>query len=344
MLPEHVHAIRRPYGKVDYYYQQHRGTPRQGQRHKLPPDPREPDFWKEYQRLTKGGERPSSGKTINDMVAAYLASPIFGQLAVNTKREYARHAALLRSLLGDDEAEDLRASHVAELRDTMGETPAKANAFVKFVAAIYAWGRERDFADHNPADRIRKLKIGEYKAWPQWAWETAMARFRPEIRNACLLGRYTSQRLGDVLRMTLRDIQTKEGVEGFHVVQQKTGKALHVPVLVELLPLLAETRARCHFQIVARTDGSAFTVDQFHAMWGREMKRDKELAKINAAGLSFHGLRKVFVVEGAHGGLTGSQIGAITGQTLPTVQRYAAQVEQIRLANSARKKLEGGNQ
>jgi hypothetical protein len=173
-----------------------------------------------------------------------------------------------------------------------------------------------------------------------------MARFRDEIRIACWLGRYTGQRLGDCLNMRLTDLVTDDdAVEGLEVTQQKTKKQLFVPILRELRPVIAEARRRGRIYIVSRPDGRPFTVDQFHAMWGREMAKESEkdgLATIRDAGLSFHGLRKTIVVDGSYKALTPHQIGSMTGQTIQTVQHYSKGAAQKRLAKEAAKKLEGG--
>lgn len=341
MLPKHVHAVRRRSGRLAYYWQCNRNTPRQGLRVRLPDDPQAPEFWQKIAELQRGPQRKAG---IAAMIEAYQASPKYRALAPNTRREYDRHMKNLGVAIGQFEPDAVRPADIAEMRDAMGDTPAKANAYVKSISALYKFGRERGFATHNPASGIGKLEIGEYPPWPQWAWEIAMERFREEIRIACWLGRYTGQRLGDCLKMKLSDLVADEdSIEGLEVLQQKTKKQLFVPIMRELRPVIAEARRRGRIFIVSRPDGRPFTVDQFHAMWGREMDRDTELAKIRAAGLSFHGLRKGFVVSGSYRDLTPHQIGSMTGQTIQTVQHYSRGAVQKKLAKEAAKKLEGGS-
>lgn len=342
MLPRHVHAVTWKSGTVAYYWQPHRGTKRQEARTRLPDDPASPAFWNAVKALQQG---PKLVSGMVKMIDEYLASPKFGELAENSKREYRRYMKALKLALADFEPDDLQPKDVAQFRDALGDTPAKANAYMKAIAALYKWGRELGHAKTNPARDISKLKIGEYQPWPKWAWDAAMGHFREEIRTACLLGRYTGQRLGDVLRLKLTDITTDaDGTDGFNLVQQKTGTALFVPISRELRQVLAEARKRGRICIVSRRDGTAFTVDQFHAMWGREMRKP-EIQKIRDAGLSFHGLRKTNVTFGAENNLTAHQIGSITGQTIQTVQHYSKGASQKRLAKEAMRKLEGrGNE
>lgn len=336
MLPKHVHAVKWQSGRMAYYWQPHRGTAKAGTRTRLPDDPASSAFWQAVKALREG---PRPVGSMVRMIDAYQASPHYAKLAESTRCEYGRHMKQLKAALGTFDADDLKPSDVAEFRDAMGDRPATANAYVRSIAALYRWGRERGFATQNPGDAISKLKIGEHQPWPQWAWETAVLHFREEIQLACYLGRYTGQRLGDVLRMKLPDI----GPDGIEVTQQKTGKRLSVPLHFLLLPIVAECRKRGKIYLISRANGEPFTVDQFHAMWGREMKK-LELKKIREAGLSFHGLRKKMATDGAEAGLTGNEIGSLTGQTLPVVQHYTKGADQKRLARQAMKKLEGRDQ
>lgn len=70
--------------------------------------------------------------------------------------------------VGHLEPADIEPSHIAEIKDGLGATPAKANAMIRAIAARYKWGRLRGFVQGNPANGIDKLKIGEHRPWPQW--------------------------------------------------------------------------------------------------------------------------------------------------------------------------------
>lgn len=341
MLPEHVHRVKWKSGTVAYYYQRNRGTPYAGPRHRLPDNPESDFFWKEIKRLSEAKREIGSFAA---MVDSYLASPKFAQLKPNTQREYKRHMLAVRAALIHDDARDVEPADIARMRDSMGKTPAKANAYVKSIAALYSWGCEAGFAKVNPAANISKLRIGEHPPWPLWAWEAALAYFRLDIRRCCIMGRYTGQRLGDVLPMNLADVEAIDGVTGIHLVQQKTGKRLFVPLPAPARAIVAEAKAEGRFLLCPKMDGNPWTVDQFHAAWGREMKRSPELAAIRAAGLSFHGLRKAFVVERTELGHSAKMVGSITGQSGPVVEHYAKGADQKRLAIASHKAVEGGTE
>lgn len=335
-LPEGVHALRRRSGRMVYYWRPHRGTARAGPSIRLPDDAESAEFWAAIKRLTEPG--PSEG-SLARMIDCYLASPHFLGLAANTRREYLRYMAGLRAALLTDDADDLRPHHIAEMRDCLGDTPAKANATMRAIGALYTWGRERGLCRDNPALGLSKLKIGEYAPWPRWAWDIAQGpEMREDLKTACALGLYTGQRLGDVLNMRLGDIRDNIVT----VRQAKTGKLLQIPLHRELKPIVAAARARGAIFIVSRQDGRPFSVDQFHAAWGREMDKEPQ-ARIRAAGLVFHGLRKSACVKMAEAGCTEKQIAAITGQSLAMVEHYTKAAEQLGLAKDAMQRLEAAS-
>ena len=56
---------------------------------------------------------------------------------------------------------------IFDYRDTMQETPAKANNAVKSLRRLLQWAVDRGKISVNPADRIKRLKAGPgWKRWP----------------------------------------------------------------------------------------------------------------------------------------------------------------------------------
>jgi integrase len=335
VLPEGVHKVTSR-GKEFYYWRPGRNTARAKDLKptwfRLPADPNSSAFWQALERSQKPAEATPGGMA--RMIAAYRASPHYGALKPATRREYDRYMATINATLGAMEPIDLGPSQVAAIRDGLGDTPGKANAMIRAIAALYKWGRQRGFAKDNPAAGIDKLKIGEYEPWPQWAWELT-GDMRPELRLACTLALYTGQRLGDILDMHMGQI--KDGT--IAVRQAKTGKSMRIPLHRELAPVLEECRRRGALFLVSRPDGSQFTVDQFHAMWGREMAQDP-VSRIRDGGFVFHGLRKSATVKLVEAGCTEKETAAITGQSLQMVEHYSKGADQLRLAREAIRKVE----
>lgn len=335
MLPEGVHAYRSR-GKLYHYWRPGRGTEREAELRptwrRLPDDPTSVAFWKALEAAQTPQEGPQ-GKMAG-MIAAYQGSPHYANLAAATRREYDRYLKHFGAALGNTDPDSLAPAEVAAIRDGLGNAPAAANAMVRAIAALYAWGRERGFAKSNPAADISKLKIGEHRAWPAWAWDL-VPYLRTELRLACNLALYTGQRLGDVLAMHMGQI--RDGI--VTVRQSKTGKTMRIPLHRELTPLIEECRSRGALYLVSRPDGSQFTVDQFHAMWSREMVK-ADVKRIRAEGYVFHGLRKSATVKLAEAGCTEKQIAAVTGQSLAMVAHYSKEADQLKLAQEAIRRVE----
>ena len=332
MLPEHVHAVHRGGGRFDYYWHAHRGTARQGQRVRLPVDPLSAEFWQAVAKLQRG---PAPEGGIATMIDAYVASPWFAGLSSKTQVEYRRYLREFRDLAGDQEPADILPHHVAAYRDSLSATPARANAALRALSALYVWGREGGHCSANPADRIKKLRIGSWEPWEPWAWALAMEHLRPELRLFCLLALFTGQRLGDVLAMRLSDVRGG----AVAVRQHKTGKRLEIPLHREIADVPRQCAERGHLYLVSKADGTPLNQDDFHAMWGREMAREA-LAPIRRAGFVPHGLRKNAAARLAEVGCTSNEIASITGQSLRMVEHYTRQADQFRLATSAISKLE----
>src|SRR5215510_9239806 len=79
-LPPHVNVVRvkgRPY----YYLHVGRGTKSAGKPVRLPDDPREPEFWVVYRRLTNTQESTTNPQSFEALIAAYRNSPEYADLA-----------------------------------------------------------------------------------------------------------------------------------------------------------------------------------------------------------------------------------------------------------------------
>ncbi len=349
-LPTGVHRhIGRPRngtaGKIRYYWNPGRGTENAGVRVRLPDDPYSPEFWAELNRLRSNGEvvvqvigTPS--KTIGQMVDAYIASPGYSKLADSTQREYLRYLLQLQEGLGSADPRALRPSDVATIRDNLAKagTPGKANAMVAIIGALFAWGLELGWADINPSRGVSKIDGEEYQPWPDWALEQYPALFPPDLKRGIDLALYTGQRISDVVKMHRRDLNESDGVWTLYVKQKKTQKELWLPLHPALAGVLDETG-----WLAPKKDGGQWTVDQYHAAWGRAME-DKQgnprpAAVIRDAGLVFHGLRKNATVHLAEVGCSTHEIASITGMSLQIIEHYTKGVRQKRLAVKAMQKV-----
>lgn len=337
MLPRGVHRIVRRSGRVAYYWRPGRGTGAAGVSVRLPDNPALPEFWQALERLQAPKVVVRGG--IEVMVENYLASAHFKTLADSTQREYVRYMTLVTKHFGRFSPDDLAPHDIANIRDVFADKPAMANSLIRAMGAVYAWGMEKGLARSNPAKGIRKFKGKEWEPWPAEALDAVKAVARREIAAACVLAFYTGQRLGDVLAMQLSHIKGGR----IELAQQKTKKRLAVTIHSGLTPLIASLRAKGHIYLVSKDDGRPYTVDQFHAAWGREMVKPG-LEIIKAEGLVFHGLRKNATNSLLEAGCTPSEVAAITGMSLHMIEHYSRRVNQPGLADAAMAKREAADE
>jgi integrase len=138
------------------------------------------------------------------------------------------------------------------------------------------------------------------------------------------------QRVGDVVRMRRRDISNGR----IHVMQQKTGAALSIPIHAKLHEALKAGPTR-GFLLIGDQYGRAITPS------GLSWIMTRAAAK---AGLSRkcvpHGLRKACLRRLAEHGGSAKEIAAVSGhKSLGEVERYTAAADQRKLSTAAIAKL-----
>ncbi len=336
-LPKHVHKVTAR-GRNYYYYQLRRNRPDQGPRIKLEFEPRDPRFWADIKAI-EGRQEPDvmPRGTVGTLVAAYLASPDFSQLAEATRRDYLRYLKIIDERFGRFQADAIRKRHAYAFRDSFADRPSTANHAVAVLKALFEWGVEHDELEANPADKVKRLAVDASPAepWPAWAIRLAMEKGRPEFATFVALALYTGQRTADVVAMTLTDLDRTDPARWkIHVVQSKTGKRRIIPVHRGLRPVLEAALARGSFALMPRPNGQSMTAEQFRAMYYREIRRS-ELRPLREARLKPHGLRKLAAVTLREIGMTDAQIDALIGMGKAMVEHYTISIDHERLAEEA---------
>ncbi len=183
----------------------------------------------------------------------------------------------------------------------------------------------------QPVLGIEPFKRGTHHTWTEGELKTFEARWslgtRQRLAYALLL--YTGQRVGDVAKMNMADIVDGE----LHVIQQKTGAELYLPIVLEL-----EQAMRAYptngFALIGKEDGRPMT----RAGLSHMMRAAIKDAGLPAKCVS-HGLRKAAMRRLAEDGKTEKQIAAVSGhKTLREIERYTAAADQRRLAKDAMSK------
>jgi integrase len=328
---DHVTAFKDRHGKTRYRFR------RKGSRAVyLPGLPGSPEFAQAYadavagvtSRLEVGAGRTVPG-TINALAVAIYASAEWHQLAPTTQSSRRGIIEALRRSYGDLGVATLKQGNVRTMRDKKRDTPAAANNLLKVLRWMMTFAVERNLRPDNPVVGIKPLRI-ESDGFHTWTEDEAAqfeARWPVGTRErlAFDLLLYTVQRSGDVRQMGRQHISKGR----LHVVQDKTGARLSLPILGPLAASLA-TVAPDQMMFVVTAYGQPFTAKGF-SNWFSAACRDAGLPHCSA-----HGLRKCGATRLADAGCSDNEIMAWTGHRSPKeLQTYTRARDQSGLADSA---------
>jgi len=297
-------------------------------------EPDSTEFWSQYQellRLVETERTPTAPGTIAALITDYKRSPEYADLAPATRHAYAVDLDRL-AIIGAGRVTDIRRAHVLKLRDELADRPRAADHFVQVARLLLSWAVNRGYMDVNPLLRVKSLnKPTSYATWTDDECSRYEASDPPEtLLTPYMLGRYTGQRRGDVLRMTRRQYDGS----AIEVKQGKTGAELWIP---------CHARLRAYLDALP-ADRLLFCVTQRGKPWlGSSFSHEiaKHLANIGLAHLSFHGLRHTAATALADAGCSDRDIMAITGhKTAGMVRRYTQKADQRARASAAILRLE----
>jgi integrase len=269
---------------------------------------------------------------LSELIALYERSPRYLKLAKNSKDNYSNYLGRFCRVLDDPAAALVNRKAVTEVLAAMIKTPSAANAMLRAVSALYQWARGATDITADPCRDIEEHEGGEHLKWPDDLLAEALASDDPRIKLAVSLLYYTAQRIGDVCNMTWGDVQ-----DGYiHVIQEKTGKELWIRIHRDLAALLDSLpRKRDHFRgvtnmVSARSekilgDRNRHTVRGWLQAW----------AKARGHKIVPHGLRKNAVIALIEAGCSTAEAGAISGQSMAIVEKYARQRDTKRLGSGA---------
>jgi integrase len=311
-----------------YYFRRHRKV-----YGPLPGKPGSLEFMEAYQDFL-GSPAPREARyehgTIGHLITSFYASPSFANLKPVSKTLY-RKAVLepFAAKHGKRFVRDIRRDKLSAYIEGIGATkPAMANTTRSVLNRLMKYAVAKEWRRDNPISGMDRYKIGSHHTWT----DEELAKFeatwpvgtRERLAYALLL--YTGQRGGDVVRMSRRDI-----VDGYiHVVQEKTGADLQIPIHPVLMATIKATPSK-GFAILSRANGQPIQRQTLTAMMAKAVEK---------AGLPDHcvphGIRKSTMRRLAEGGATSKEIAAISGhQTLKEIERYTEAADQKKLSKSA---------
>lgn len=174
----------------------------------------------EYGQLMQGAKLGGMPKAIEDFYAALPA-----RLSKSTKQQYRYAADVLKRKLQQFEPGEVKAKHVASIKQSMAETPNMANRVLSFLRQVCADLVERQIIDTNPCVGVARMAEAKRKRLlSDEEWAAIHEKAGPRLRVIMELQYLTGQRISDVLKIRKNQL-TDEGVV---FEQQKTGARLLV--------------------------------------------------------------------------------------------------------------------
>jgi integrase len=316
-------------GKLRRYFR------RGNQRHPLPGLPGSAEFMTAYQNYLGTPEvQPKTITTIERsfgrLITAFYGSREFKDVTPSSRRTYARALEPLAKEHGHREAAITHQQAERLIAEIGSRRPAMANLTKSVLRRVYDFGVRQGLVEANPFISIRPFKTGSHHTWSEGELRQYEQRWplgtRERLAYELLLR--TGQRVGDIAKARRSDIENGE----LHIIQQKTGQELYLPIVPELERAMKAYPAK-GLSLIGTDTGkpvSSAGLSQFMR------------TAIEKAGLPGrckpHGLRKATMRRLAEDGKTEKQIAAVSGhKTLREVQRYTEAADQRRLAKDAMK-------
>lgn len=350
----YVHEDLDRHGNVRVYFWRGKGHPKVRIREEIGT----PAFRRRYDELLAGGDAAAPKRAALDRAARpgtfrWLCVGYFGSAefrGLDPRTQVVRRGVIERILvepISPGAAEtfaEVPLPHftpraVRAIRDRKADKPEAANARVKAIRQVFAWGLEAepDAVTANPGRDVAYLK-GKTGGFAPWSvadvrqYEAAHA-VGTKARLALALLLYTGQRRSDVILFGRQHVA--DGWLRFTQYKNRNHApvSLQIPVHPALAAVIAATPSE-HMTFLTTEFGKPFTAAGF-GNWFR-----KRCDEAGLKGRSAHGLRKAAAALLAEGGASEREIMAVTGhRTSKEVDRYTRSARQKRLAGRAMTKL-----
>lgn len=249
--------------------------------------------------IAKYGEREAAEFRRGEMFA-HLADEfmlrIMPTFRPKTQKEWRRCIGILKATFVDMRVADIRPHHLATMRDRMRDRPGIANRMLTIMRTIFGYGKEWGYVHSNPGDDIGGIKTEARTRYLSDAEFNAIRAAAPPGAAAAMgISYITGLRIGDVLKLTVRDV----GDDGLVVRQEKnkvTGKYPMTPDMKAALDLAKKGRKVGSLYLISRRDGKPYTYFGFRSIYDRACKRAK------VSDTTFHDIRAKAITDAENGG------------------------------------------
>src|SRR6516162_3271123 len=227
------------------------------------------------------------------LLQAYQLSQDFLSLRERTRADYVKQIAKIEQRFGDAPLKALSDPRTRGIfldwRDELAlKSRRQADYVWQVLARVLSWAKDRGKITVNPCERGGRVYHGTRV---DFVWsvedEAAFLGHAPtQFHLPLLLGLWTGQRQGDLLRLTW------SAYDGAHLRlrQSKTGARVVIPVATPLKAALDATTRRSPL-ILVNTKLAPWSANSFGTMWRRAC------AKSGIEGVTFHDLRGTAVTR-----------------------------------------------
>ncbi|MAZ17941.1 MAG: integrase [Ahrensia sp.] len=266
-------------------------------------------------------DKKKNDDTLRTLIDEFRRSTEYTEKADKTRRGYDLYLGRIESAAIADmpieavQDPSARGSFKA-WRDTMADKPRSADYAWVTLARVLSVAKDNGRIAVNVCERGGRL----YKAnrseiiWEEDHIAAMMKAARRPLQMALMLGLWTGQREGDLLRVAWNAYDGKS----LRIKQGKTGARVTIPV-GETLRQMLDAAPRVSTSILTNTRNKPWTEDGFRASWATAY-RNSGLPMAKGEKLHFHDLRGTAVTRLALAGCSNSQIAAITGHSLRDVE------------------------
>lgn len=272
-----------------------------------------------------------------NLLALYMASPQWERLKPKSKQIYMGAMEHLAEFMSRD-VNSIKRPDVIDFRDRTYHTRGICRMAITVLRTVLSFGYDRGMVEYNHAARLSGMpKKVPWKRWTLDEVDEVMAKAPAHLQHVIALALYTGQRRSDIARMRWDQYDGQY----IHIIQQKTGKRLSIPVHPELKKWFEHIKlygpknkdAPCPY-ILSNLYGQPWSLAHMTASITRLMR------SLGYQERKLHGLRKTTASKLAEIGCSVHEITAITGQSLSEVMLYTREAEQKRLAENAMKRWE----
>jgi integrase len=217
------------------------------------------------------------------------------KLAPRTQKDYKAILRRLRDAFGECDPLAIKPRDIGRFLD-VEDGKVSANRHISVLSAVFSKAVGRWYVHDDLRNPCTGVERNETKPRTSYITHTEFdalyAIVSPSVKIAMELALMTSQRQGDLLKATWRQIDINKRLMYFE--QSKTGKKLAIRITPRFEDLLVRSRRLPpmlpRLYLIRRRDGHPYTSEGFKALWQRWMGRALKRGVIKTR-FTFHDLR-----------------------------------------------------